>query len=232
MQLGGAYFDPLTTPGEVMVLLALAKVQSYGRRATVSAAGEVAQPWLHVNSGILGLRVAARPDEPAVWTDFLTPGQSWAPAHPEGLELSLVELVALTPSQVVTVPQAVYRELCKQSSVWMDAELQAAQRALLRHHVRRAVDALPLEGKLAYFWWALSVPYTEGQRVFIGHISQHVLASFLRVSREEVSRKTQMLEKAGYLKVENQRVILYPDVAFLFSFQEQWSALFGSTLER
>lgn len=231
MHLGGAHFDPDTTSGEVKALLSLAKVQSYPRRSIVSAAGQVTQPWLQVLKGILGLRVAARPEEPAVWTDFLTPGQSWAPSHTEVLELSLVELVALSPSQVVTLPQPAYRELCRHSTVWLYAELQSAQRSLLRHHVRRAADALPLEGKLAYFWWALSSPYSDGQRIFIGHIPQHVLASFLRVSREEVSRKTQMLEKAGYLKVENQRVILYPDVAFMFSFQEQWSPVFGGTLQ-
>ena len=40
-----------------------------------------------------------------------------------------------------------------------------------------------------------------------------------------------MLENAGYLQVENRRVIVFPDVSFLLSFQEQWASLFEGTME-
>lgn len=231
MHFAGVFFDPSSTPADVQGLLGAGKVQVHARRSVVSAAGQLAPDWVYVKKGVLGVRVAARPDEPAVWTDLLTAGHSWAFPPSGGLRLSVVELVALTPCEVLTLPQPVYKELCNASLEWTRAQLHATQRALLRCQLRRAVDALPLESKLACFWWALSTPTADGTRLFSGHISQQIQASFLRVSREEVSRKTQMLENAGYLQVENRRVIVFPDVSFLLSFQEQWASLFERTME-
>lgn len=232
MHFAGVFFDPAETSAEVQNLLLSGEVHAYPRRSVISAAGQSAPAWVHVQKGVVGLRVTARQDEPAVWTDLLTPGQSWAFPQFGALGLSVVELVALTPCEVQVLPRPVYRELCRVSPHWTRAQLTLTQQALFRCQVRRAVDSLPLESKLAYFWWALSSPSSEGYRLFEGHIPQQILASFLKVSREEVSRKTQMLEKAGYLQVENRRVVVYPDVSFLLSFQGQWSSLFGSTMER
>lgn len=231
MYFAGVFFDPDSTPSQVQTLLDMGQVQTFSRRSVVSEAGQQSPAWVHVNRGVVGLRVAARPDEPAVWTDLLTAGQSWAAAPSGALGLSVVELVALSTCEIQSLPHPVYRELCRISLPWAQAQLTLTQRALLRCQVRRAVDSLPLESKLAYFWWSLSSPTPEGYRLFYGHISQQILASFLRVSREEVSRKTQMLEKAGYLQVENQRVVVYPDVSFLLSFQEQWASLFEVRME-
>ncbi len=163
--------------------------------------------------------------EEAVWTDFLVAGQAWLPSLDPTL-FGFVELVALTPCEVDVLPAVAFSTLTAGSALWAAEHLHAAHCAVGRLHVRRAIDALGMENRLALFWWALSRPDDEGVRVFEGRIPQHIVASYLKVSREEVSRKTQVLERAGYVKVETRRVLVYPDVAFLLGHHAEWTKLF------
>jgi CRP-like cAMP-binding protein len=62
----------------------------------------------------------------------------------------------------------------------------------------------PLELRLANFLWGIGVPVGNGRRRIPSVIPQPYIASYLGASREEVSRKKQLLIRANYLyKVDN-----------------------------
>lgn len=57
----------------------------------------------------------------------------------------------------------------------------------------------PLEMRLAGFLWNLGMPADDGTRRIPSAIPQQCIASYLGASREEVSRKRQLLIRSGYL---------------------------------
>jgi CRP-like cAMP-binding protein len=75
---------------------------------------------------------------------------------------------------------------------------------LLRHlkacHERTSAIAQdPLEQRLAAFLWEYGIPTEDGGRRVPSGIPQQDLASYLGASREELSRKRQLLIRSGYL---------------------------------
>lgn len=75
---------------------------------------------------------------------------------------------------------------------------------LLQNMVKAFVDTAkrgtePLEVRLANFLWGISLPVEGGSRRIPSAIPQPYLASYLGASREEISRKRQMLIRAGYM---------------------------------
>jgi CRP-like cAMP-binding protein len=61
----------------------------------------------------------------------------------------------------------------------------------------------PLEMRLASFLWDTGIPVGNGRRRIPSVIPQPYIASYLGASREEVSRKKQMLVRANYLYKED-----------------------------
>jgi CRP-like cAMP-binding protein len=57
----------------------------------------------------------------------------------------------------------------------------------------------PLEVRLAGFLWSIGIPAGDGSRRIPSVIPQPYIASYLGASREEVSRKRQLLIRSGYL---------------------------------
>jgi CRP-like cAMP-binding protein len=57
----------------------------------------------------------------------------------------------------------------------------------------------PLEVRLAHFLWGIGIPQADGTRRIPSVIPQSYIASYLGASREEISRKKQMLVRTNYL---------------------------------
>lgn len=57
----------------------------------------------------------------------------------------------------------------------------------------------PLELRLASFLWSIGIPVGDGSRRIPSAIPQPYIASYLGASREEISRKRQLLIRSGYL---------------------------------
>jgi len=62
---------------------------------------------------------------------------------------------------------------------------------------KRVTD--PLELRLASFLWSTGTPMPDGTRRIPSVVPQQYIASYLGASREEVSRKRQLLIRSGYL---------------------------------
>mgnify|MGYP005750993047 CR=1 FL=1 len=72
--------------------------------------------------------------------------------------------------------------------------LAYAQRSLIP-----AFAGAPVEKRLAHAYWTLSSPGPDGRRWVAKSVSQADIARYVGTSREEVSRKTQLLVKEGLL---------------------------------
>lgn len=89
---------------------------------------------------------------------------------------------------------------------WAFEEMQSQTTA--RYAEALSADVYSLEALLAHLQWRLAEPYIEGRRLLSTRLPQSLMAEYFRISREEVSRKKQLLEKSGYIQETSQGVIL------------------------
>lgn len=109
-------------------------------------------------------------------------------------------LRALSPGSIAVVPRAFVRQALLGSPELAlfvaNQSIHALARARI-FHARRNTD--PLDVRLAHVLWSLAERRDDGMRRVIPELPQAEIASLLGVTREEVSRKRQLLVKAGYL---------------------------------
>jgi CRP-like cAMP-binding protein len=68
----------------------------------------------------------------------------------------------------------------------------------------------PLELRLAGFLWSIGIPVSDGSRRIPSVIPQPYIASYLGSSREEISRKRQLLIRSGYLSKRDTEWFMEP----------------------
>lgn len=109
-------------------------------------------------------------------------------------------LRALSPGSMAVIPRAFARQLivtAPEIGLFVTNQaLYAVVRARI-FHARRNTD--PLDVRLAHVLWTLAERGADGMHRIIADLPQAEIASLLGVTREEVSRKRQLLLKAGYL---------------------------------
>lgn len=170
-----------------------------------------AQPSVMIaKAGLLALRMRTGDSDPVI-VEFVQQNELLVPTL-DVAELTTLDVIAVTKSSIVTWPQATFLEvlkLCPEFACWV---CQTISRRLNRQHFRVAHNAtLSLEGQYAYFLWALSRPATPGYRKVPIKVSQQMLSAYFGVTREEVSRKKQLLEKAGYVTKDMHGDLLISD---------------------
>lgn len=110
------------------------------------------------------------------------------------------ELRALSAGSIAVLPRAAARQLMLTAPEVALFVANQALNALVRariFHTRRNTD--PLDVRLAHVLWMLAERREDGLRQVIADLPQTEIASFLGVTREEVSRKRKLLIRAGYL---------------------------------
>lgn len=130
------------------------------------------------------------------------------------------QLKALRTTRLISWQDSTFNEIlarCPEMVHWFVPRLQVQVEAL--HLTRLQLMRLNGPAQLAYLMWGLS---TKGKtpaepRLFDIRLNQAMLADYLGVSREEISRRKVRLVQAGYLeRVEGGHVLL-PSITGLFS---------------
>lgn len=152
-----------------------------------------------------------------VITDFFTPYDVHASLRPPGCR-ALFQVRSVGRSAVVCWPLALFNEVLGRSTGFCLWYLEQSKRRLETLQIQRArMHALDLEARYAYFLWSLAETSKDGRREVTVKIPQQTVASYLGVSREEVSRKKQLLEKAGFIAETPDGLALSPRLPCLFS---------------
>lgn len=102
-------------------------------------------------------------------------------------------------------------------TMWLLKQALEENRQREFHKARQST--LSLEAKYAHLLWTLAEPAQAGCRRLTVKIPQQLMASYLDITREEVSRKKQMLERAGYLWQEPDGLVLSAQLPRLFQAQ-------------
>lgn len=126
---------------------------------------------------------------------------------------------SVTASSVWTWTRRAIREVLAESplfGVLAVQKLVERQQALqLQHALNRT---LPVEALYAHFLWSMSVPMPLSEdRLMTYKISQQMVASYLHVTREELNRRKQLLEKAGYITTIDEGLKLSSTLPVLFA---------------
>lgn len=125
----------------------------------------------------------------------------------------------VTASAVWTWARDAIREVAAESpsfGLWAAQQLVERQQALQRQHA--LTHTLSVEALYAQFLWTMSVPLgSSGERLMAYKISQQMVASYLHVTREELNRRKQLLEKAGYIAATEEGLKLSSNLPVLFA---------------
>lgn len=176
--------------------------------------GQVKPPLALVLEGLLVTSVGHDEGEPCA-VEFLRSGRLLL-AGATSQDLSYGTVTAVAASRVAVCDLDLVIQLMAQDlsfSQWLLQCLVMLTAGLSR--ARAASRAQRLNGQMAHLYWSLSQDTEVGRS--LPRIPQHLLASYFGVNREEVNRKHQMLRKAGFLRVEGERIILDPAIAGLIS---------------
>lgn len=127
------------------------------------------------------------------------------------------DFVGLAPGFVLSWPAATFKQVLTSNAVFATRvlDLMLGRRHEDAVNIARA-RSCSLEKRLALFYWSLSESREGALRYFPNTIPQKAIAAFLGTSREEVSRRTSLLEKAGYLRLEEDGMSLDEEMCRLF----------------
>lgn len=166
-------------------------------------------PGMHlILKGVVGVHVNAGA-EGVQWVDFLPENSVTLPWPENSIFESQFYLTTLLKSEVAIIPESLIRQMQSTELAWTNWALNMSLHQLSRKYAVQAIRAQPLEKKLLKLWWMLAQPSDDGSnRVFYGKLPQNLLASYFSAPREEISRKMQLLEKAGYITVTKNSVIV------------------------
>lgn len=201
------YADRLAEVG-VMVNLRKGEMLKIGRQAD----GFAGIP----RSGILYLRTfSSVQDDTGVVSEFFRTGQFIT--VPSGQCIHRV--FAASDASVVGVPYPLFMARLDQAPVeLLRWEMQQVHERLMRKDFDRlASRTLRPEARLASLYWNLSEPLEGGDRQVTAKIPQAIIAEYLGISREEVSRKKSLLEKSGIVQERGRTLILDKSLPLIFS---------------
>lgn len=197
------------------------------RRSTVRTAskGEVVVQSGSLECCVLALRsgmlaVAYKGAKDAVAADFIRRGEVYCSTVQEGVS-SVGDVQALTASSVLLWPTEVFRGVLMEHPKFAMWYLETVQRRLSQQYYHRArIVQLSSDAQYAYFLWSMSELLPDGRRVVRTKIPQSMIASYLGITREEVSRRKTMLEKTGHIVRATEGLELLESLGYLLSFED------------
>jgi CRP-like cAMP-binding protein len=193
-----------------------ARVRTLQRNEILIGYGDPNPCAFAIRTGMLSIGYPAGPHE-IVITDFFTTHDVYtpnlAPHEPAGYQVRSVGR-----SVVVTWPLPVFNNALASNARFCYWYLEHSKRRLELHRMQKArMRGLDLEARYAYFLWGVAETTDGGRREVTVKIPQQAIASYLGVSREEVSRKKQLLEKAGFIAESPRGLVLSPRLPNLFA---------------
>jgi CRP-like cAMP-binding protein len=195
------------------------QVHSLQRNEVLVAYGDAMPRAFAVRSGMLSLGYPTHVQE-IVITDFFSLHDVYCPALRPG-EPASYEVRSVGRCTVVSWPLAVFDRTLAANGDFCYWYLNQSKRRLEAHQLHRArLNALGLEARYAFFLWSIAEQTGSGEREVLVKIPQQTVASYLGVAREEVSRKKQLLQKAGFIRETDHGLILSPRLPYLFSSAE------------
>ncbi len=196
-----------------------ARLVSLAKGEVLIETGMVNPPVFAVRSGLLALSHVQLGDVHTV-TDFFMAQDLFVGSMSQD-DVAPFEIRSVAPSVVVSWPMEPVMQAFAQNPEFSQWVMRYLVRRQARMHFHRArIACLPLEAQLAFFLWSVSEPAREpGQRLVTVRIPQALLASYFGVTREEVSRKKALLEKAGYLHTVSEGLLLTEHLPVVFAMQ-------------
>lgn len=85
-----------------------------------------------------------------------------------------------------------------------------------------------IEKRLAYAYWSMSTVDREGRRVLESKVSQADIGKLIGTSREEVSRRSALLEQSHYISSEDGVLVLSESLPLLFLSETQVPAFLAA----
>ena len=220
----------LCSPKQIDKLRAVSWQQVSKNNDVVLAMGSPEPAVLLLTEGVLSVWNMGKEADKVV-TDFLSAPQPFL-AGLLSQDSSPYEVRSNGVSRSIRIPLLAFRTVmqeCPSFSLWVVRCMIRAQAQARFYRARLA--SLALETRIAFFYWSLSLPWSDADnslepnpwseqgRIVRTKFSQHTLCSYFGVAREEISRKSQLLERAGYLLKRGPLMLLSPDLPFLFSLQ-------------
>ncbi len=196
-----------------------ARLVSLAKGEVLIETGMVNPPVFAVRSGLLALSHVQLGDIQTV-TDFFMAQDLFVGSMSQD-DVAPFEIRSVAPSVVVSWPMEPVMQAFAQNPDFSQWVMRYLVRRQARMHFHRArIACLPLEAQLAFFLWSVSEPARQpGQRLVTARIPQALLASYFGVTREEVSRKKALLEKAGYLHTTPEGLLLTEHLPVVFAMQ-------------
>lgn len=116
--------------------------------------------------------------------------------------LAPMTIKALSSVDLAWVPLRSLTPIAKQNwALTAQAYQMSVERLARQRYMSAVLINAPIERRLAHAYWQLSSLNREGLRVVETKISQADIGKLIGSSREEVSRRTALLEQSGYLSV-------------------------------
>ena len=197
-------------------LCAYGKQHAVPRNEVVMPFGTARPPVLAVRSGLLTIEYPTR-RERTVITAFLHAHDLFFSSL-DGKDVSAYDLRSVAPSVVIVWPSAVFRHVVASSAPFGRWLAEQTNQKLQSQYLRQAQLSAPLDQQLAFLYWSLAESeLPDGGRLLNTKVPQADLASYLGVTREEVSRKKQILERVGYLRDTETGLVLSAELPRLFS---------------
>ncbi|WP_162570994.1 MULTISPECIES: Crp/Fnr family transcriptional regulator [unclassified Variovorax] len=203
-----------------------ATVRTFARNEVVIPPGQLSPPVVALRSGLLVLSFTGDV-EGGIASDFVRPLDVFSGSTRLRI-FSSGTLSAVSASAAVLWPVEAFREALLSSADFAVWYLDGLERRLAHHYLHRArVVHLSGEAQYAYFLWAMSEPTTDGRRLMKVKIPQQLVASYLGVGREEVSRRKTLLEKTGHISQTSAGLELMDSIVHLFSLEDAGSRMPG-----
>ena len=216
-QLPDALRDELSRHGQLHAL---------ARNKVLIPFGTSRPPVVAVRTGLMAISHPTR-RERLVITDFLRVQEVFF-ASLTGEDVADYELRSVAPANVVTWPAHVFRQVAFASAPFSRWLVERINRRLHAQYYRQARLTAPLDQQMAYLLWTLAdTELSDGRRLLNIKVPQADIASYLGITREEVSRKKQVLEKAGYLSDTETGLELSYELPQLFSPQSGVTSPWG-----
>lgn len=132
--------------------------------------------------------------------EVLAPGSVTFCGAPYSNSAAAFDLVALSKVSLIEFERSIVFDVGARHPEALRALVESSLACLVRAHASRSLKgAEPLELRLLDLLWHLSSSVGPDLREVPRQLTQSVLGSLLGTTREEVSRKRQMLIKAGFL---------------------------------
>lgn len=164
--------------------------------------GDLGVDFLIVDHGLLVVE-RVYPEDVVIPVQFVPPGRSFAPSATPATRAEF-QIRALSAAQVTCFPSALIYETCLQFPQFAQALLASVvQRTNDGYLAQARMMHVPANAQLAHLlWWlTLSEPFErDGTKRLPWRLPQGLLANYLGIPREEVSRKFKSLQTLGHLE--------------------------------